>query len=181
MSAVARRYAKAVFALAKEQQRIESIGAELGAAAHLLGTPMLSEVVASPLLSPARRNAILDAVCEQLSLSPVVANFLRILGDHLRLGQMNAIVDQYQRLEDLALGRARLLIRSAVPLSDDRQAEVAAAFEQALGKSVIPRVETDPSLLGGVVVEAEGKVYDGSVRTQLERLGREIARSDIHT
>ena len=180
MSAVARRYAKAVFALAKELQKIESVGAELGAAAHLLGAPALAEVISSPLLSTTRRNAILDAVRQQLSLSPTAANFLSVLGDHLRLAQMDAIVEQYQRLEDRALGRIRLLIRTAAPLADDRQAEIAAVFEGQLGKTVISRVETDPTLLGGIVVEAEGKVYDGSVRTQLERLSREIARSDIH-
>jgi len=180
MSAVARRYAKAIFGLAREQKQVEAVGAELGAAAHLLGTPALAEVISSPLLSPARRNPILDAVRQQLSLSPLVANFLGVLGDHLRLGQLDAIVDQYQRQEDRELGRIRLLIRTAASLSGDRQTEIAGAFEQALRKTVIPRVETDPSLLGGVVVEAEGTVYDGSVRTQLERLSREIARSDTH-
>lgn len=176
MSAVARRYAKAVFALAQEQHQIEAVGQQLLAAMELLATPPLPEVIASPLLAAERRRAIVRTVSQQLALSPVMSTFLLLLADRRRLDQMASIADHYQRLEDRALGRVRLLIRSAVPLSENQRTRIADAFQRMLGRTVLARVEVEPALLGGVIAEAEGKVYDGSVRTQLERLGQLTAR-----
>jgi F-type H+-transporting ATPase subunit delta len=49
-------------------------------------------------------------------------------------------------------------------------------LQRISGKQIVLQQETDPSLIGGVVVEFEGKVYDGSVRTQLENMKQRIAR-----
>lgn len=181
MSAVARRYAKAVFVLARDAAQAEAVGQQLTAAANLLAEPSLATVIASPLLSPARRAAIVDAVSDQLALVPLVANFLRVLGDHGRLGEVPSVADHFQRIQDQALGRVRMVIRTPTPLPEEQRTEIVKRFERGLGKTVIPRVEMDPALLGGVVVEAEGRVHDGSVRTHIERLRRGFSRSDSHS
>ncbi len=181
MSAVARRYAKAIFALADEQKQIEALGRELLAAARLLGQPELAHVAASPLLSVARRKALVDAMGAQLSLSPLTEKFLLYLAEQRRLGQLGPIADQYQVLEDRVLKRMRLQIRSAAPLPEAQRREIIAAFERASGKAVMATETDDDSLLGGVVVEAEGRVYDGSLRTQLQRLAAKIAGVESHT
>lgn len=180
MSGVARRYAKAIFALAREQGELETVGPQLRAAAAEMAVPELAEVASSPRLTAERRHALVEAVSAQLQLSPVVATFLALLADSRRLGELGHIADHFQGLEDEALGRVRMRIRSAVPLSDGQRDQIAASFERQLGRTVLASTETDPSLLGGVVVEADGKVYDGSVLSQLDRLAKQLAHPDTH-
>jgi len=178
MSSVARRYARALFDLAKEQGAIEAVGRELLAATAQLEIPELAEVVASPRLSSERRHALVDALAQQLSLSQTTATFLLLLADKQRLQEIGAIARRFQDLEDDALGRVRMTVRSAVPLTQTQVDEVAAVFGKQLQRTVIARAEVDPSLLGGIVVETEGKVYDGSVRSNLERLAKHMAHPD---
>jgi F-type H+-transporting ATPase subunit delta len=180
VSSVARRYARALFELAQEQGQLEAAGRQLFDAAAELRIPELAEVAASPRLSAERRHALVDAVAKQLSLSPLVETFLLVVSDHRRLGELTSVAEQFQRLEDQALGRVRMTIRSAAPLADAQQEAIAQSFAARLGKKVITRTEVDPELLGGVVVETEGKVYDGSVRSNLERLAKRMADPDAN-
>ncbi len=69
----------------------------------------------------------------------------------------------------------RIAVRSAGALDSKQEADLVAAFRKLTGKDIIPSVVVDADLLGGVVVEVEGKVYDGSVRTQLDRLAKELS------
>jgi F-type H+-transporting ATPase subunit delta len=179
MSAVARRYAKAVFSLAQDEKQIDAMGQQLRAAADLLWVPALRHVITSPLVSASRRRTIVQGVKAQLGLLPTVEKFLLLLADRHRLDEMPSIADQFQRLEDQSAGRARIVIRSAAPLIDAQRDQIVSRFQRALGKTIVARTEVDAQLVGGVVVEAEGKVYDGSVRTQLETLAKQIARTEI--
>jgi len=175
VSSVARRYAKAIASIAKEQGSLDAIGAELRTLAGLAADPTMAPILANPLLSVDSRQAVARALAEQLGLDPVTRNFVCLLADHKRLDQLVGIADQYERLVDKALGRVRARIRSAFELGADQQRAVDAALERMTGKKVIAERSIDKDLLGGMVVEVEGKVYDGSVRTQLRRLASAMA------
>ncbi len=176
MSAVGRRYAKALFALAREQGVMEAVGEELAIVGDRLGAPELRAVLTSPLLPSARRQAILQELAARLGGSPLVARFLQVIAERGRLPELPSIADHYRRLEDEALHRTRICIRSAAPLDPRQRERLVQAFAASLGKRVVAREEVVPELLAGVVVEAEGKVYDGSLRAQLDRLAEKIAR-----
>jgi F-type H+-transporting ATPase subunit delta len=180
VSSPARRYAKALFSLAQEQGQIEAIGEQLFAAAAELSLPEVAELANSPRLSSERRQALIGAVAQQLALTPLLTNFLQVVAEKHRLRNLTAIASQFQKLEDQALGRLRMTIRSAKPLPEAERDEIAAAFGRQLQRTVIATTEVDPELLGGLVVDADGKVYDGSVRSQLERLAKQIAHPDSH-
>src|SRR5262249_5074390 len=107
--------------------------------------------------------------------SDLLTRFVRLLADHQRLQILPAVHAAVQRLLDRGLGRGRGAIRSAAALESRQEADIIAGFSRLTGKQGIPRITVDPELLGGVVVEVEGKVYDGSVRTQLDRLAKELA------
>jgi F-type H+-transporting ATPase subunit delta len=179
MSAVGRRYAKALFALAREQGAMEAVGEELAAVAERLVAPELRPVWTSPLFPAARRQAVLQELAARLGASPLVVRFLRLVAERGRLPELPSIAEHYRRLEDEALHRARIRIRSAAPLDPGQRERLVQAFAARLGKSVVAREEVSPELLAGVVVEAEGKVYDGSLRAQLDRLAEKIARPQI--
>jgi len=174
-ASISRRYAKAIFAIAKEQNQLERIGEELDALASLASHPDLAAIVSNPILGEESRAAIARTCAEQLRLDPMTRNFVFLLAEHKRLDQLVGIADHYRRFVDQALGRTRASIVSAVDLPANDRQKLVAALEQLTGKTVLTTERVDPELLGGVVVEVQGKVYDGSVQRQLQRLAASIA------
>jgi len=175
VSAVARRYAKALFALARDGNVLQPTADEIGRLAAVAADATVGPVLRSPLLSATRRHEMVQLLSGELRLSDLLGRFLQLLADHQRLGQLPAIAEHYQQLLDMEMGRVRITIQSASPLDAQQEAGIVSAFEKRTGKKVIARVEVDTDLLGGILVEVEGKVYDGSVRTQLNRLTRELS------
>ena len=94
-----------------------------------------------------------------------------------RLGA-TGILAQIERVGPALIARhgvTRAKIRSAVPLSPELQEEVSRVFGEITGKRVIATVEVVPELIAGIIVEVEGRVYDGSLRTQLGKLHQQMA------
>lgn len=171
---VARRYGKALFELATEAREVESVGAGLAELAAAVAG--LEEGSLAPgLLSDEQRQQLAKALVLRVGGDSLLGRFLGVLASNDRLEQLPAVRATYEKLEDAAAGRVRARIRSAFPLSEDQRGELRKKFEAVTGRTVLDSAEVDPSLLGGVTVEAEGKVYDGSVRTQLARLERRMA------
>ncbi|MEO8604440.1 MAG: F0F1 ATP synthase subunit delta [bacterium] len=175
MSSVARRYAKALFAVADEQGTLEQTAAELQLLRALSGDAQIAAALTNPLLSATSRNGLARTIADNLKLRPTTRNFLLLLGDHRRLDQLGGIAEHFERILDERLNRVRATITAAVALSDAQRQAVISAFEQKLGRSVLAETRVDPQLLGGVVVDVAGTIYDGSVRTQLHALANRIA------
>jgi len=87
-----------------------------------------------------------------------------LLADHQRLDQIVGIAEHYRRLLDDARGRVRATIYSAVSLTDEQELRMVSAFERVTARTVLATRQVDAGLLGGVVVEIAGKVYDGVSR-----------------
>ncbi|MBI3785782.1 MAG: ATP synthase F1 subunit delta [Deltaproteobacteria bacterium] len=174
MSSVSRRYAKALFTLAKEAKVLEPTAEQVDRLAAVVHDPSVGPVIASPLLAPSKRTEMAKMLGRELALSDLLTRFLLVLADHKRLGELPMIGLSYNRLLDAELNRARAVIRTATALDPQQQAELIDKFARLTGKQVLAQVAVDPSLLGGVVVEVEGKVYDGSVRNELDRLSAQL-------
>jgi F-type H+-transporting ATPase subunit delta len=175
MSAVGRRYAKALFELGREAGEFEAVGRDLRGVAQAFDDPAVARMVGLATLDGRARRAMVSQVSARLGLSRLLGNFLGVLAANNRLQELGTIEREYQRLEDRALGRVRARVRSARPLSDESWQRINEVFERQSGKQVIAEVGVDPELLGGVVVEVAGRVFDGSLRTRLERLERSLA------
>jgi len=175
MSLVARRYAKALFELARETGDVEVPGRELATVAGGLEDPGVAGMLERIALDGEARRTLASQVSAALGLSKLLTNFLAVLAANNRLRELGAIERAYQRLEDEALGRVRARVRSARPLTDESRRRINEVFEHRTGKRVIADASVDPELLGGVVVEVAGRVFDGSLRTRLERLERSLA------
>jgi F-type H+-transporting ATPase subunit delta len=171
---VARRYAKALFVLAGEARALDAVGLELQQLRAAIADPATLALLASPAMTAPRLADLARQLAQRLHLSALTAHFLGVLARNRRLDQVPGIYDRFEAMHDRALGRIRVVIRSATPLDEPRQRELVAAFERLTGKTVLATVTITPALLGGVVVEAEGKVYDGSLRTQLDHMARGI-------
>jgi F-type H+-transporting ATPase subunit delta len=171
---IGRRYGKALFELATEAGEVEVVGmglAELASAVAGLGEGAL----APGLLSEIQRQNLAKALVARVGEGTILGRFVGVLATNDRLDQLPSIRDRYEKLDDAAAGRVRAVIRTATPLSDEDRSTLRKKFEAVTGRKVLETVDVDPTLLGGVTVETEGRVYDGSVRTQLARLERRMA------
>ena len=114
--AVARRYAKALFALAKQESALEQTAEQLQRMAALADDPAVGPTLRSPLLSSERRRQLAQTLARDLSLSDLLTRFVGVLADQQRLNQLPAMAEYFQLLLDQELGRVRITMRSARPL-----------------------------------------------------------------
>jgi F-type H+-transporting ATPase subunit delta len=154
----------------------ETVGVELARVAEVLADPSLTRILAMPNLPLKTRRDIVEQLGTALSLQPLMSNFLRVLAENGRLHIIAPIESSYQHLLERALGRVRAKVRAAAPLSEEELNVLVDAFSRLTNMTVLPTIELDPELLGGVMVEIEGRVYDASLKTQLQRLGETLAR-----
>lgn len=171
-----RRYTKALFQLAQEDRQEEAIGREIEAfLATYTGSP-LQTVLNNPAFGVESRKNILVEVTKILELSALTVHFLSLLLERDRLTYLPSMVNRYRRLLNEAKGRVEAKAVGARPLEPAMLERLREALQGISGKEVILHEQNDPALIGGLVVELEGKVYDGSVRTQLEKMKQRIAR-----
>lgn len=172
----ARRYAKALFQLAKEQGGVEEVRREVGELARLLEeSAELREVLLQPLHPVAQRRAVLDAVAKKLGVSPLLERFFALLVDRRRLVDFQAIREELERLADEDAGLRTARVRTARPLTDAQRERLRAALSRRVGGDLQLEVEEDPALLGGLVAQVGDLIFDGSLKSQLERLRATLA------
>jgi F-type H+-transporting ATPase subunit delta len=175
--AAARRYARALFALAREEGRIEEIRSELEALCGLLDSNAeLAHAILRPLFPSGERRRVLRAVCERLGASDTLRRFCSFLVDQRRIVEIEGIRAAYVALADEAAGRTRARVVSATPLSDAQRERLRRARAERTGRQLELDVAVDPSLLGGAMATVGGLVFDGSLRTQLDQLRSNLMR-----
>ena len=170
-NAIARRYAKALVQLGAEEGAVEKFNAELTVInAVLAGNPALTAIFRSPAYDIEAKREILKEIIGKLALSGTVANFLQLILDRNRLAFLSQIAESYSAFADELSGVIRPTLSSGLPLDGGQVEEIKAALEKLTGKKVVLDVQVDPALIGGVVTKIGGTVYDGSVRTQLDKI-----------
>jgi F-type H+-transporting ATPase subunit delta len=172
--AVARRYARALFTLAKAEGSLEDVGTALGTVTDALIDSNVMRVFTGPVPHD-RKLELLSKIANALNAPAAVRNFVLLLAEHGRLHHLEGIRIVFNALLDRERGITRAVIRSATTLSDDMRAEIARTFSSITGRTVVARVDIDPSLIAGVIVEVEGRVYDGSLRTELAKIRQQMA------
>jgi F-type H+-transporting ATPase subunit delta len=173
---LARRYTRALFQLAREAGQEEKIGREIEQFQAAASGSELQGVLTNPAFPLDSRKRILIQVANGMQLSILSIHFLSILLERDRLTHLPGMVNCYRRLLNEAMGRVDAKVVGAAQLDAAMVERLREQLQGISGKRVVLHQETDPGLLGGLVVELEGKVYDGSVRTQLEKMKQRIAR-----
>ena len=171
-----RRYTRAIFQLAREAGQEEKIGQELEQFYSTYAQSDLKPVLINPAFAVEVRKKILKQVAAAEQLTELTSHFLLLLLDRDRLPYLAGIVSCYRRLLNEAKGRVEAKVVSASPLESGRLEQLRDRLRAISGKEIVWQQETDPGLLGGLMVELEGKIYDGSIRTQLENMKQRIAR-----
>ena len=121
----------------------------------------------------------LMALARRMRLHALTRNFLSLLVDRQRIAQIDLVTRKYRDLLDDKIGRVRAVVTSALPLSHADEKRVRDALHAATRREVQLESKTDPEIIGGLVTQVGGVVWDGSLRTQLERLRDELKQAPL--
>lgn len=175
MSAVARRYAKALFDLAKEENSIERVQRELVSAADAWDTSAeLRSVFENPQFTQESRKAVVVAIAQRIGASRLVLNTLSMLADRRRMRNLREIADAFVGKVEDASGRVRAEVITAAPLPESYYVELAKVLKGAIGRDVTITKKIDPSIIGGVVTRVGDTVFDGSLTHRLQGLKNDL-------
>ncbi len=178
-SDIAKRYARALFDIAREEDKIEVVYDELRAFSSILKESKdLADFFANPIFDNSDKSAVAKNIISKIKMSATTSNFLMLLVDKRRVGILEQIEACYQKYMDDVLNKVRVGVRTAFPLSKELSARIKEQMEGLTRKNVEMVIEEDPSLLGGVVIGVGDILYDGSVRAQLNSI-RELIKEDV--
>jgi F-type H+-transporting ATPase subunit delta len=167
-SPVARRYAEAYFKLARDAKQIPQWRDELRSAAETLSHEEVAAALVNPRLPLAQRTRLALDLLD--GLSEPTRNLVRLLLERRRIGILDQILEEYDRLADEEAGILRAEVRTAVPVTPELKATITKALVERLGRPVEVTVVQDPEVIGGLIVRVGDRVIDTSIRTQLQQL-----------
>jgi F-type H+-transporting ATPase subunit delta len=177
--AIARRYAKALLLIGKEDGQAESYRAELDGLAGLIAKDKaLEQAVTNPLYDASGRRKVLEVIVAKLNLSKVMGAFVLLLFDKGRIGFLNDISRFYQKLADQLKGVGRASLVSATELSSETIEKIRNTLSEKTGKDIILEVEQDPGIIGGIITRIGDLVLDGSIKTQLLNMRESLKRGE---
>ncbi len=175
----ARRYARALFEMAAERGMVEPTLRDLERACERVSQhPEVARILAQPYF----RDELKQKACEVAltgAVSQLVLDFVRLLVAHDRGDTLEAVRDEFRQLWHVADNVRVAEVTSAVALSAEDEAALAATFATLTGCRVEVEKRVDPALIGGLVVVVGDSVWDGSVRGGLERLRHELKSRDV--
>ena len=173
MAVVHRVYAEALLEAAKDQKAVEPIRKEYGEfVAALAGSEELRSFLRNPQIETRAKREALEQLLSGANEN--FLNFLRLLAEKGRIGEVEEMHKEWERLlaaEERVLG---LELTTAVELSEKETAEIVRQIEKASGRKVEAKRSVDPDLLGGIVIQAGSQRLDASVRNRLEQLREEL-------
>jgi F-type H+-transporting ATPase subunit delta len=173
MAALHRKYAQALFDAAKERGRLAQVHEELADFAHAVEeVPELRAVLRNPQIEPRTKARVLEELLGDAD--ELVRNFLRLTAEKGRIGEIEEMAREFDRLVAREERRLDVELTTAFELSDDEANEIVRQIEKASGRTVDATRTVDPSLIGGLVLQAGSMRVDASVRGRLERLRREL-------
>lgn len=176
-SAISIRYAKALLNIAAEAQQVEPYADELAkVVAVLRQEEVLRLLLDSPTFPVEKKAAMMTDLAALLQLSEGMSRFLGLLVEKGRTGYLPQIELNYRKFADELSGLVRANLFSASELDSARTETIKQGLEKQTGKQVVLSVSVDESLIGGLQAEMGGKLFDGSVKTQLKRITDTLAK-----
>jgi F-type H+-transporting ATPase subunit delta len=179
---IARPYARAAFAVAKENDALEELSRSLGIAKDILADGQVTRFLADPAMTDEQRLEFLSGIfAEAAGKDSVFAgssehgtNFLKLLLEYGRVDVLPEISDRFDALKAEVENTVDVTVTSASALSADQVNQIESALKERLGRNVNLSTEIDEDLIGGAVIRAGDVVIDGSVRARLEGLANAL-------
>ncbi len=168
---LARRYARALLDIGKEEGQLRRVLSEAEEFARVLEkSSELRDAMESAHVGRQAKQASLEAVLSPAGFLPTTASFLSLLVDKGRMDVLPAILSELRRMVEEFEGIERVEVTVPMPLSVPQKDLLRTVLERRTGKKVVLEESVDPAVLGGMVVRVGSTVYDGSVRTQIHQI-----------
>jgi len=179
--ALAKRYAKALLALAEAQNAVETVQAELDGLYHALADDGEAlAMLANPCISPSAKLAALAQLAERGELLDLTHQFMRRLVEARRIEALGDICSVFRALACESAGALEVRVTSARPIPDAQRDALQHALAARTGKRILMASDIDPTLLGGARVRIGNLVLDGSAHARLRVLGDRITQGRVH-
>jgi F-type H+-transporting ATPase subunit delta len=172
-SGAAKRYAQAVFEIAREQNALDRWSDELAILDQLARDPEMMGFLSSPEHSEAEKKSLMTQALQ--TAQPEARRLGQMLIDRRRLGLIPDLVAAFQELVLDERGIAVAHVTTAVPLDAEAESMVRAHLQEIIGKQIELRSEVDPAIIGGLVARVGDTLIDGSVASSLRRMRERLA------
>lgn len=170
-ASLAGRYASALFGLARDEKHVDSVSANLDKLeAAITESADFRTLIESPLVGRDEGGKAVRALVPTLELDKITGNFLAVLADNGRLGELPKIIRLFRSLAAEDRGETTAEVISARALDDDQVAALKVNLKKRVGRDVAIETKVDPELLGGIVVRLGSQMIDSSIRTKLNSL-----------
>lgn len=167
---LARRYAQALFLSSREKNILDQVETELKMVVQSIEDSRdLINIVEGELISPEGKKAVFTKLFHG-KISSQTTSFINLVMDKHREKYLREILGEYIALADTARNMLEAEVKTAEEMSPQQQELLKKGLSSFTGKDIRLKIETDPSLLGGVMIKIGDKVYDGSARRQLKTL-----------
>jgi len=171
VSALAKRYATAIFDLAEDRKALDEVAADLAALASLLDESAdMRRLVSSPVISRDEQMRAMAAILDQAGASDLTKSFVGLVARNRRLFALAAIIRAFQAEHAAYRGEVEAEVTSAKKLTQKQIEALTGVLKEAIGGNVVVQARLDKSLLGGLVVRVGSRMIDGSLRAKLQGL-----------
>ena len=168
-----RRYAQAIFEIAKEKDSLESWMQDLTLLSETSLNPEFVSLVNSPTVASNQKKDFVDKIFSD-SISVLGKNLILLLGSNSNFEMVPEITDLFQKLVDADKGVEKAEIISAVKLSKDEDKKIMAMIKLMVNKDVQLINTVDPKILGGFIATVGDKIIDGSTKSKLSAMRKDL-------
>jgi F-type H+-transporting ATPase subunit delta len=172
---VAKRYAKALFALAVDNRSQEKVFGDLRSIAEIFAKDKETHnFLVSPMITPLQKEDVLKKVLNDKGVSKEVVDTLLLLARNERLNVFPELVHAFESEIDSSNGVIRGTVRSASTLAPEERQRIEQTVEKYLNKKVIMTYVVDPAVIGGLVAQVGSYTFDDSIAAHLTRMNEEL-------
>ena len=175
VNAYARRYAQAIFRMALEQKDLNRWQSDLRKVAAMMKDSALLSLISNPTITGEEKTKTLT---QRLGdVNPLAIKLVLLLSAKGKLAALDDIAEEYQTLVDNyrgVEGTEIAEITTAIPLDNDYQLKIAQRITDIVGKPVLLRPKVDPAIIGGIIIRVGDKLIDGSIRSKLAALKKDL-------
>ena len=172
-ASLAGRYASALFDLASEAGTVTAVETDLvGLDQTLRESAELRALIRNPEIGREALGRVLGGIGGLLNLAPLTRNFLAVLAQNRRVGDLPAIIRAFAMIAAAQRGEVTAEVASAHPLSDEQLAQLEQKLRAREGRTVKLKTRVEPELLGGLVVTIGSQRIDDSIRSRLNSLAQ---------
>ena len=170
---IAQKYSKALLEVAQESQQLEAVLAEVAAFDQVIQSTDLQAFLVDVAYSDDKKHQVIESL--QNASSDIFKNFLTILVKNQRMALLPVIIKEIRHQADSLFKISDVDVTSAIALSDAQLSKLETTIKSKFDLNEVTIKNTvDTSLLGGVIINARGKIIDASIKSQLTKIAKSI-------